>query len=81
MDGQEVDWESDIVTLAEAPGMAYHWTQDHSVPPPDPDWWMKGLDEPKPRERAYEWHEREWESPEVLAIRGAYREAAERHEP
>lgn len=78
MDGKPLKSRADIVTLAEAPGMAYHWTHDHRQPEPDHDWWMKGLPEPQPWPRVWEWHEYEWESPEVLAIRGAVREAADR---
>lgn len=78
MDGQIIASTADVIELAETPDMAYHWTQDHRLPDPDPDWWMKGLPEPQPRPRIYEWHERDWESPEVAAIKEAVREASER---
>lgn len=53
LDGEPLEAAADVVTLAEAPGMAYHWTRD----------------------RVWEWHEYEWVSPEVEAIREAVRRA------
>lgn len=78
MDGQGIKSPAHVIELAEAPDMAYHRTADTSVEPPDPDWWMKGLDEPADPERVYEWHERDWEPPAVRAIKAAVTEASNR---
>jgi hypothetical protein len=79
MDGQRIEVRDgvSVVELAEAPGMAYHRTHRLVSGVEDPAWWEKNLPEPK-YETIYEWHEREWVSPAVAAIRGAVREATER---
>ncbi len=73
MNGQTIDTPAQVIELSEAPGMAYHKCNYWPNGEPDPDWWMKGLDEPAPPEKVFEWHERDWEPPEVVAIKDAVR--------
>ena len=78
MDGQTIKTTGQVIELASHPGMAYHKTNAPEWQEPDPDWWMKGLPEPEPPEKVFEWHERDWDPPVVAAIRAAVIEAAER---
>lgn len=72
---------ADVIVFDEHPGMAYHWTRPTDTnwrETIDHDWWMHGTPEPVPPHKTWEWHERDWVSPEVAAIRGAIHEAADR---
>lgn len=70
MDGETIDSAADVLELDEAPGMAYHRTH-LAIDPPDLQWWEHGKDHAPRSETVYEWHERDWVSPVVAAIREA----------
>lgn len=79
MDGETTEWMAGVVTLAAYPGMAYHRTL-----PTDTDWRDQWHDDWSARgsalvpERVYEWHELDWVSPDVAAIRAMVRDAADK---
>jgi hypothetical protein len=67
---QEWDDEALVIRPSRPQDMAYHRTHRQVSGSTDPDWWMKG--EPEPTfETIFEWHERDWVSPVVTAIREA----------
>ena len=59
-----------VVYMDEFPLMAYHRTYANTGGSMDPDWWMRNLSQPTSTV-VFEWHEREWVSPAVQAIREA----------
>lgn len=71
LDGHNIETTSSVVEVA-GHEYVYHRTNAPEWHEPDPEWWMKGLPEPEPPEKVYEWHPREWEPPAVAAIRAAY---------
>jgi hypothetical protein len=66
-----------VVEMAEDPDMAYHRTHRLVSGSEDPYWFIRGLAEPQ-YETIFEWHERDWVSPAVAAIRAAVYEGVER---
>lgn len=72
-DGEDIASSADMMVLDEAPDMAYHRTRPTDTDwrsRYDHDWFIHGLPEAPPLpDYVWEWHGREWRSPEVQWIR------------
>lgn len=78
LDGRDFDTNGQLVEVGGFSDMAYHRTRPTDTnwrEQIDPDWWMKGLPEPILPDHVMEWHETDWQSPEVRMVRDAIREA------
>ena len=78
-DGRDIDASTAIVCpcltgSCESEPFVYHRTRPTDInwrETIDHDWFVHGVPEPVPPEHVYEWHERDWYSPEVAMIRDA----------
>jgi hypothetical protein len=87
-DGRDIELAAGVNVLCpcltgdcEAEPFVYHRTRPTDTnwrDTIDHNWFMHGTPEPVPSKHVLEWHERDWMSPEVAAIRGAVREAADK---
>ena len=80
-DGEDITSSADLLVIDGAPDMAYHRTR-----PTDTDWretypndWFMYQREPPPApDYVWEWHERDWEPPEVRLIKELIHRRVER---
>ena len=81
-DGEDITSSADLLVIDGAPDMAYHRTRPTDTDwrdTYDHDWFMHGASQPPPPPaHVWEWHERDWESPEVAYIGDAIRDVSAR---
>jgi hypothetical protein len=84
LDGQLITTAAQKVTFEGEPGMAYHRTRPTDSDWRDrygDDWYIHGKEPPPAPDHVMEWHDEDWQSPEVAAIRAAVRDAVTRETP